>query len=213
MLWKVHRKPAGVCGSSESGKGAGFKCDLVLCCRIWLHGDQERAAWRLLTFRSVRDGNTHGLWGWLPEILWRGLLLAQALQVTDHIRHRTHTRTTGERRVQIVEVLPGYCSYFSYGEKGTIIILSVPWIMVILGESAPTRPRVHREPTFSANAGCRVLESHYAFNKVVQWELAMRVVGVRRGKLQQCCCLCPVWSQQSTVSYFNSVCNFLKVRY
>lgn len=118
---------------------------------------------------------------------WLRLCRSQITSGTGHI-----PRTTGERRVQIVEVLPGYCSYFSYGEKGTIIILSVPRIMVILGESAPTRPRFHREPTFSANAGCRVLESHYAFNKVVQWELAMRVVGVTRGKLQQCCCLCPV---------------------
>lgn len=114
-----------VCGLSESGKGARFKCDLVLCCRIWLHGDWERAAWRLLSFLSVRDGNTHGPWGWLPEILWRGLLPAQALQVTDHIGHRTHTRTTGERRVEIVEVLPGYCSYFSYGEKVIIIIIII----------------------------------------------------------------------------------------
>lgn len=39
---------------------------------FWLHGDWERAAWRLLSFLSVRDGNTHGLWGWLLEILWRG---------------------------------------------------------------------------------------------------------------------------------------------
>lgn len=56
---------------------------VTLYCRIWLLGDWERAAWRLLSFLSVRDGNTHGLWGWLPEILWRGLLLAQTLQVRD----------------------------------------------------------------------------------------------------------------------------------
>lgn len=81
---------------TESGEGAFFffECDLVMCCRIWLHGDRERAAWRLLSFLSVRDGNTHGLWGWLPEILWRDLL-AQTLQVRDHIGPWPHASKTG----------------------------------------------------------------------------------------------------------------------
>lgn len=75
-MWDV-KESTGKNKQTECGEGAFFKCDLVLYCRIWLHGDWERAAWRLLSFLSVRDGNTHGLWGWLPEILWRGLLLAQ----------------------------------------------------------------------------------------------------------------------------------------
>lgn len=66
---------------------------------FWLHGDWERAAWRLLSFLSVRDGNTRGLWGWLLEILWRGLWLAQTLQARDHIGHWLRTRKTGHRMV------------------------------------------------------------------------------------------------------------------
>lgn len=106
---------------TESGEQAFFECDLVLYCRIWLPGDWERAAWRLLSFLSVRDGNTHGLWGWLPEILWRGLLLAQTLQVRDHVGHWPHTRKTGDRMVKVLEELPDCCVYFIYREKTVII--------------------------------------------------------------------------------------------
>ena len=61
-MWDV-KDSSGKNEQTESGTRALFKCDLVLYNRIWLHGDWERAAWRLLSFLSVRDGNTHCLWG------------------------------------------------------------------------------------------------------------------------------------------------------
>lgn len=111
----------------ESIQG-GFFTSVTLYCTagFWLHGDWERAARRLLSFLSVRDGNTHGLWGWLPEILWRGLLLAPTLQARDHISPWLHTEKTEHRMVAEVPTWPpsvvrslkctGQVREFSHGE-------------------------------------------------------------------------------------------------
>lgn len=79
-MLEIPGRASRVCLSREYILRATLHCSAG----FWLHGDWERAVWRLLSFSSVRDRNTRCLWGRLPEILWRALRPARTAGWRTH---------------------------------------------------------------------------------------------------------------------------------